>query len=328
MVKGKSDEVGRLTVQYINRYPNAYKRTIARIMVDERPDVFKSIENARDSVRYYLEEGGKASRNSKKRYTPNTLFSKLQQDPDQKLPDLRLNKGKALIIGDVHSFKLSNHIQDYFRIGKEQGVDTIILNGDIWDMDNLSRWPMTKRQTPFEEEMAFMHEFYDDIADHFPNERKIFKKGNHELWYDKQLWVNPKLMQSDLADALTLENVMNLEAKGFETLQDRQLIWLGKLLLVHGHEARKGGMYIAKAMLEYFKCDVAFGHFHRVDYHQFQPYDRPLMRAYGLPCARDLNAHYTGVNNQWKAGFAICEFDEKHYTMDVYVEDEGRIRRL
>jgi predicted phosphodiesterase len=324
------EEKGAVVVEYLNRYPNAYKRTIAQILVSERPDLFSSVEEARNVVRYYTDSQGSANRARKKKYTVDErIFNRLFPDHEQYPDDIHLKKGKALIISDIHSHHMTERISEYFEKADKENVNTIILNGDIMDMESMSKWPQFKRHQPFQEELDFMHELLDDIAVKFPHARKIYKKGNHELWMDRQLWSNPKLMEAkDIADMLCIENILNLKEKNIEVVQDRQLINLGRLLLVHGHEAKKGGMYIAKAMMEYFKRDVAFGHFHRVDYHQYQPYGKPLMRSYGLPCACKLTANYTGVNNQWKNGFAICEWDEENYAMDVYIEDEGRIRRM
>jgi len=295
-MSGKPRDNGKLVISYIKKYPRAYKLSLAKLIYSENPGIFKDVDQIRNIIRYYYNQNGTRTRDCVKAY--NGFMSHVIPTIDDNKPSYQIQSGKALIISDIHGHKHHPLLRDFFLLGKDNGCDHVILNGDIVDNEELSKWPQTKRATPFQEEMELMHELLADVADMFPDAVKIYKKGNHELWWDRELWNNPKLMSNEvIAERLKFEDVLQLKERGFTCILDRQPIELGKLLVVHGHEAKRGGQYIAKSMLEYYKRDVAFGHFHRVDYAKFDIYGGETIRSFGLPCARDLSATYTGINN-------------------------------
>lgn len=324
-----------LIEKYKAMYPLAYKLTLAKLIYDDNQEMFTSypsrqdaIEALRVSIRYYSGSGGHAKRQMK---NANALefMGQIVPTHQEALPPLKLKEGVTLIIGDIHGHKHSQYLKDYFLFAKDRGIDSVILNGDIIDFEEMSRFPQSQRRERILDEVSLVKELLADINDFFPNIKKIYKKGNHELWFDKHLWSNPIL--ADLLvglKELNFQSLLGLNDLGWTFVDDRQVIELGKLMLIHGHEAKKGGKYVANALLEYFKRDVAFGHFHRIDFAKFDIYGGRTIRSHALPCACDLNAAYTGINNQWSDGFAICTFNEEDYKLDVYVQNDGKIRKV
>ena len=320
----------KIVIEYIKKYPYSEKLTLAKMIFAENPGKFKNVENIRCNIRYYYNAHGAANRRKKKSFEPPAFFNQIRSTPNKSFKPLKLTSGNALIIGDIHGYKHTPHLRDFFLWAKENKCDTIILNGDIMDCEDLGRWPKMEKVANFQSEIQLIRELLADIHDLFPKARKIYKKGNHELWWDKQLWnQNPNLMQAAaVSERLNLDDLLMLKDFGFEYVEDRQPIELGILLLNHGHEAKRGGMYIAKSMLEYYKRDNAFNHFHRTDYAQFQVYGGQLIKSTALPCACDVNASYTGINNQWAVGFGHCVFTETEYKLDTYlVENEKIVRK-
>lgn len=325
----KPKDTGRLVIDYIKKYPMAMKLTLAKMIVAENPGVFKSVEHVRDMIRYYYNQHGTKARRRKKIFDADDSFMGQIHETESNKPTVRKFKsGKALIIGDIHGHKHHEMLRDMFLFAKGEGVNIVYLNGDISDNESCSRWPQLKRSTPLQEEVELLQELLADISDLFPEAVKVYKKGNHEIWFDKELWKNPGLMSNEvISERLKFEDVVEAGKFGFEVLQQRDTAEFGKLLVTHGHEAKKGGIYIAKAMLEYYKRDVCFNHFHRIDFAQFDVFGGNTIKSYGLPCACQLEADYTGINNQWKAGFAICEFTENEYDMRVFSIQNGKIKR-
>lgn len=318
-----------LITEYITKYPNLYKLSLAKLIFAENPGKFRDVDNIRSVIRYYYNQTGSPKSSYNKAFTPPSFFNQVYPTPDTPEPGIKLSSGKALIICDTHGHKHHPLLREFFQYGKAAGCDVVLLNGDIVDNEELSRWPQMQRFTPFNEEVELMRELLSDIADLFPKATKIYKKGNHEVWWDRELWKNPKLMSNDvIKERLKFEDVLTLPELGFKVVQDRGVVELGKLLVVHGHESKRGGVYIAKSTLEYYKRDVAFGHFHRIDFAKFDVYGGETIKSYGLPCSRDLHAKYTGINNQWTAGFAICEFTETDYQMDVYAVKGDKFKRV
>lgn len=315
----------KIIKEYIKNYPNAYKLTLAKMIVADHPGVFTSVDNVRTLIRWYYGQIGDKSRRTKHKFAPpeqSDAFAKITPDDDKPPQITHIKQGKAFIIGDVHGHKQSPYIKQYFEHAAD--CDVIILNGDIMDNEDLSRWPPMKRVKPWDEEIELMREFFYDLRDLYPDKRIIYKKGNHEDWYDRELW------KSNIAKGLQhyrLEHLLELEPLRIEVIGSRDLTRLGKLIVAHGHEAKRGGKFIANAMLSYYMCDVAFNHFHRVDYAEFRDFTGRLVRSHALPCARNLNAGYTGINNNWAAGFGLVEFTESDYNIDTYIEHDGKLRR-
>jgi len=299
-------------------YPRAMKLTLAKILHEKHPS--KTVESWRDSIRYLTGSHGNIHRNTNR--DPIDDFMQYINPDIEVIPDpLRLKSGKMLIISDTHGYNHTPDLKESFIRGKEAGCDHVLLNGDICDFEAISRWTPTRRATIIQEEIDMIRELLDDINTLFPNARKIYKKGNHEDWFDRCLWsnVNTLMECDDFMNQNKIENYLKPQESGFEFVQSRQVIYAGKLLLIHGHEAKRSGKYIANTMLEYFKCDVAFGHFHRYDYAKFQVFGGDVIQAHSLPCARDFNTVYMGINPQWSKGYAICEFTENEYQMDVKI---------
>lgn len=317
-------ESGKVVKSYLKRYPQAYKLTLAKMIVAENPGLFANVEDARGLIRYYTKQNGRHSRDA----ATEDFMDNIYPTHTNHTEPLHLSKGNAMIIGDIHGLTHHYMLRDFFLYAKKEEVDTIILNGDIVDFDDISRFPQMDRTKPFQKEVEFVQELLCEISDLFPDARKIYKIGNHELWWDRELWRNAKLMSNEaVSERLKFEDLLNLRNLGYDVVYDRQPLELGKLTVFHGHEAKRGGKYIANTILEYYKKDVCFNHFHRVDFAKFDVYGGNTIKSYALPCARNLDASYTGNNNQWVAGFGICNFTETDYEMRVFVAERDVIRQ-
>lgn len=323
----KISENNSIIQDYMKKYPGMFKITLAKMIYAEHPDKFKSVEQIRTIIRYYAGCLGTDNRKDLGNFIPmNTFIPDVSETPK---PNLKIPSGKALIINDVHGHKMTENIWDYFKRGKDAGCNLVILNGDIIDHEALAKWQQLSKRQSIEEEYNLIEEFLYDIKDMFPDVRIIYKFGNHEFWLQRSIWGNPALMNLKRAeDSLQLENLLQLNVIGIEHVDYTQGIDLGLLTLWHGHEAHKGGgIYPAKNLFEYYKKDIAFGHFHRVDKFRFHVFGGRTMFSYSLPCARNKDAGYTGNNNQWEKGYAICTFTPDDYSMEIWIDDNGNFKK-
>lgn len=318
--------------EYIGKYPNMFKRTLAALIVKENPELFSgashyaNVEKAQNMIRILVGASGE----KKRKYSDRMFMSAFVPDYQNEIkPNIQLNNGKAFIISDIHGYNsvAAERLREYFSIAKELKCDTIILNGDIIDNEQLAKWQQLGKRQRLQEEYDWVQEFMCDIKDMFPTSKLIFKAGNHEYWWQRAIWNNPNIMSIEaVEEALRLENILGIKELGFDFIDYSQGINLGKLNLFHGHEMKIGGQYIANTALNYYKCDVAFGHFHRVDKAKQTIFGGKEIRSFSLPCARTLDAGYTGNNNQWTKGFAVCEFTKDDYDMMIYTDINGKIK--
>ena len=317
--------------KYVKMHPQMFKRTLARLIIQENPEVFGICDNAnigrvRGSIQVLTGCAGK----EKRKLQDRLFMSAFQPDYNFEIkPNVIIKPGKALIIADIHGYNsvASERLRDYFLFAKDQKCDTIILNGDIIDNEQLARWQQVSKRTRLQQEYDWVQEFMCDITDMFPNAKRYYKFGNHELWYQKALWNNPNIMGIEsIEEALRLENILGVKDCGFNFVDYTQSMECGDLLVNHGHEAKRGGQYIANTMLNYYGQSIAFDHFHRIDKAKKTIFGKKNIYGYSLPCARTLSAEYTGINNQWEKGFAICEFDKDSHEMLIYTDINNKLR--
>lgn len=320
-------EATKIVMEYMRKYPDLMKLTLAKKIFAENPTKFDSVEKLRSIIRSHSGCNGKYHRNGGTRIV-ESFMGKVAPMPEEPNTPLVIKSGRAGVIFDIHGYHQVEQVRDFFLTMKEEKIDTLWLGGDILDFESISKWPQHEKRIGLTQELNLVSEMLCDLNDLFPNVKKIYKFGNHEFWWHRKLWENPTLMEdTEIAERMMLEDRLNLKAYGFEKVGDRQQAYFGKLLMLHGHEAKKGGgIYVAKNMLDYFKTDIMFGHFHRKDYHCFQQL-RGSLRSYSMPCACRTDASFSGINNQWSQGFGIVDFDEQDFDVQVYTLRNGKIKK-
>jgi predicted phosphodiesterase len=327
----KEQKLSDIVKEYISKYPLMYKQSLAKLILKERPELitnsnyYKSLDNMRSYIRFQKGAKGKESRRK------NDLFMDTYEPDYQYIikPNHIIKSGKAFIISDLHGYNSQDAetLYSFFEYGKNEKCDTIILNGDVIDNEQLAKWAQLSKRQRIVEEYQWVQELLSDISDMFPGANLYYKFGNHEFWWQRAIWSNPNILEADnVQEALKLENILEIDKTRFNVIDYTQGMNLGKLTLFHGHEAKKSGKYVANALLMYYMQDVAFGHFHRIDKAQYKVFGKQPIRAYSLPCACNLQAVYMGNNSQWDCGFAICDFNEEDYELRTYIFNNNKIR--
>ena len=149
---------GDTVVQYLERFPHQPSRTIARLIVKEHPGLFRGqtehqqIEKARIRVGQYrgLDKrnpygGGRFNR------APGSPSDGAIPLPPPILEDdawriVPVEFRKALVIGDLHiPFHDQNSVLTALRTGRREGVDCVILAGDLMDFYAASSWERDPR---------------------------------------------------------------------------------------------------------------------------------------------------------------------------------------
>ncbi len=126
---------------------------------------------------------------------------------------------RILCLSDFHfPFQLPVETFSGFR-----GVDTLILNGDLVDMQSISRFPKDYRISPMDE-MIGARTYLIELIDYIHPKRVIMNKGNHEVRFGSYL---AKCMDTELKELMPETALDLIVTDGFYHYdkQKRTKIW-------------------------------------------------------------------------------------------------------
>ena len=302
--------------EYIKKFPKAGNQTIAKLLIKDHPALYNSLDHARICVRRLRGAAGPEDRKSlkdKSMYTKEA-FEKLWnvREGISEIADPYKLAGakKVLYISDVH---IPYHDKECLLIaleyGYKKGIDTIVLNGDIWDAYSWSYWVKDPRLRKPKEELHDMRTFLCDLRKNFPDCQIIYKEGNHEERWKEYLKVKaPEMFQ---IDEFNLDVILGLGGLQIRWIEDKQAIQAGKLLVYHGHELGKGifsPVNMARTLFLKTMCTSMCGHRHQASTHIGKTGKDEIIGAYSIGCLCQLKARFAPVN-QWIHGFGYQEIE-------------------
>lgn len=313
----------KLVAEYLKRFPNSPKQAVARVLFKENPEVFSSVERARDVVRYYTGARGAQKRKSLDPEHINIksamrVFPALPngfRDIDDFAPFI-IDPGTTLILNDLHFPWYSREgIEAAVREAKKRKIDTVLLNGDIADCYAQSRWETNPKKRDAKKELQLLSVFLTWLRHQFPKARFIWKYGNHEERHESYLIVRaPELLRlpgTDLHDLVRLVEG-GVEAPkhwGLEIVKDMRPIKAGKLYIIHGHEykfAIQNPVNPARGLYLRAKKPALCGHFHQESSHTESDISEDVTSCWSVACLCDLHPRYMPLN-KWCHGFAIVQ---------------------
>jgi len=216
---------------------------------------------------------------------------------------------KFVVISDIHyPYEDKNAIKAFLKFLKDNEVHTVILNGDILDMYDVSSFDKSPdRIQGLQKELDKAQKLFKDIRAIKPNVRIVFIKGNHEYRLERYLMKHPELFS---LDALKLPNLLNLKDFNIEYYDKK--FKLGSLLLTHGSIVRKFSSYTAHAELDKNDCSGCSGHCFSEDVEVLTPNGwKPII---------DVNiGEIVGTINKENQEFQFNEVQDK-FVYDNYTE--------
>ena len=324
------NETGKITLQYIERFPNLPSRTLAAKIYNENNQLFKNIESVRYQIRYYRGKSGKTqlSRLANKKFVDVKIKSLTMPESHTKHVEVwklpKANK-KVLILSDIH---IPYHDVEAIKIalneGKQQGIDTIYLNGDILDFFMLSFHEKNPKNRPsLRNEIDMAREFFAYLRQEFPNVTIYFKPGNHEYRLERYLYLKaPELLD---CEEFKLEILLGLAEFRIIYISKRIKTYFGHLLVEHGDRMKgNGGVNPARSLYMRYKRHVLAGHFHRKSEHVEKIYDGTLVTTFSTGCLCELEPEYFEVNNHC-LGFAIVEMSGDNFKVRNYLIENGKL---
>lgn len=237
-----------------------------------------------------------------------------------------VNHERMLVLSDIHfPYHDAYALMQSLREGRKREVDSILLNGDILDFYQLSKFAKDHRKPSIRAELDIFRYFIDQLKQRFPDASIYFKEGNHCVRL--QRWIQHNAQMFD--GMFGLENLVDFESHGIKYLKDNIGVKFGKLNIIHGHEIR-AGMGVVNIARTYFmkaQANLLFGHWHQNQEYITRTMDGHIQGAWAQGCLCKLDAEYTFGINQWVHGFSIVDRvnEEGDFRVKLYKIINGEI---
>jgi len=300
---------GEIALKFINKYNGTMqKRSLAKLLHDKHPELFKSIEDARSIIRKYtFSSGNKILKDSVQWDIPEGDKNPYE---DFIMP---LSSSKLLILSDVHfPFHCKHKLEKALEYGQINGCNAIYFNGDSLDFYKGSRYDQDRSYKDLYEEVEFFKIFLDGLKKNF-DVPMYFKIGNHEERWERMLRENP---QFDMFDEFKLSSILQFGKYGITEVKSKQETRCGKFSIWHGHEFHgSGGINPAKWLFERTMRSGVCGHFHRISEHRVFN-GTEWIENYSLGTLGDLRPAFLPhqkANMTWDASFGILEWDKTSF---------------
>jgi len=307
-------EISRVTQEYIEKYAGELsKKMISELMHDERPDLYKTAEYARSSVRFFTGNQGKKSRRHIE--TNKRFFSAYPEPmPEDYFYDITEEKAKILLLSDIHvPFQDKEALDIAVNYGVKKNSNIIILNGDTFDHYSESRHEKDYRKRDPIEDYEQYQDFLFELRCAFPDARIIMKLGNHELWWEK--WFIRNGMGKFLeVPHFQYDKIMKLEEHNIQLVPDYATITIAGLNVIHGHEYKGGGGGVNPARWLSLRAgeSTICGHFHRSSEHTERTHRGDIISYWTTGHLAQQRPRYMPYN-RWNHGFAFIIKEGRYY---------------
>lgn len=323
-------EVGR---EYCRMFPDSPTMTLAKNMYSKNKEVFSNLEHARTVIRRIRGQSGqKKIQEMKDKSLIKPLTYKynpidLPESHAESYEPFVLSQSKILILPDLHiPYQDNTAIDVAIRYGLKKEVNTILIDGDLQDFHWQSRFEKDPRARSTKQEFDATRKFLELLRNTFPQARIIFKQGNHDERWEKWLYLKAPEIFDD--PEFTQEGRLKLAELKIEIVKDKQIIKIGKLNVLHGHELQGGvaGVNSSRAVFNKTIANVLVGHGHRTSRHVEPTLEGDVIVTNSMGCLCGLWPAFARVN-KWQHGFAYVEHDIKtgEYNLENLMIIKGKV---
>lgn len=300
----------------LKEFPDISSNQAASIAYDRNPALFKDKEAARGIARYLRgSTGAKARKDSAVRLPPSPFTTRgFEEFPDgkvhvEKWGPVQVNGPKTvLVMPDLHiPYHDRPAVMATIECGLEAKADVVLLNGDTADFHSVSFWQTDPRQRDLKGELKAVRQFLYSLRKTFPKARIIYKLGNHE-----ERWI--RFIIQKAPEIYGLEEIgfgplLHLGEHRIELVEDKRLVRLGDLNVLHGHEYRfsiSNPVNPARGIFLRCKAHALASHFHQVSHHSEKTVEGGSIATWSTGCLCNLTPDYAPYN-AWSHGFAIVK---------------------
>jgi predicted phosphodiesterase len=326
---------GAICVAALKKFPKTPILTLAKKLYSENPLHFKNIEHARKLLSYH---SGKSGKRNRKRLLDKSMMQEVSYNyaPFEDIPEsfeeirepyiLSTATKKILILSDIHfPYHNAAALRAAIKYGLEQGVDCIILNGDILDFYALSDFSKDPSKPTFRKEIKLGKWFLNELRMAFPKAQIYYKIGNHEMRLERYLMVKaPEILD---CEEFRLEILLEFAKHHVILIDKYTVIKAGNLNIIHGHEYKgAGGVYPAKYIYGKSKVNTICGHYHRSSTYLDKNMDGHYHGGFSTGCLCELSPDYMPYN-EWVHGFAVVTMKPGgNFSVQNLTIENGEIR--
>ncbi len=300
----------KILEDYIKKYPHLSNHKLSKLVYKNEPLMFSSAEACRIRIL--------RKRKELKIKPPEYKYLTLPKGIKNLYDDIVITGTyRILILSDIH---IPFHDDENLRyiLDKKEKYDIIILNGDILDVYSLSRFEKDPRLRSFAEEIKIAKLFFTYLRQKFKKAKIIYKAGNHEERYEKFLYNKaPELFG---IDEYRLEKILNLDNFGIEYVDNRKVIKINELYILHGHEYGNSYSPVNPSRTIYLrsKKNTLVGHWHQPSTHQEPSIDKKFVTCWSTGCLCDLYPKWLPLN-KWATGYAFLEtYGSREFNVNNY----------
>lgn len=300
---------------YIRRFPTYGTRTIARKIWQENSKEFNSYETVKSMVAYV--RGLSGEKNRRKLGDKSLVVEKFTFKNPYCLPKAEKVKSEIftlpatcnniLILSDIHiPYHDNTALTAALRYGKEQKINTIVINGDLLDFYQISKFINLERRRSVAEELDIAKQFLGILNKEFTNVPIYFLMGNHDNRLEMYLATHaPELLD---VEEFKLAELLEAEAFNMTVLKDTTRLKAGKLNITHGHILLRGffaPVNPARGTFLRAKASTLIGHTHKKSEHTENTMNGKTISCYSTGCLCELLPTYAPYpTNNYVHGFA------------------------
>lgn len=214
--------------------------------------------------------------------------------------------GLWVVLGDVHlPFHDKRTVELAVEYARERNAAGLLLNGDILDSHEVSDHEKDRDALSYADELEVGRQFMAWVRSRLPRTRIVYREGNHEQRVQRYVFQRAPAIAG--LEGLNVRSWLNLKDHGIEWVQDKRVVYLGKLATIHGHEYRGGGgVSPARWLMLRAYTSAMCGHFHRASFHGTKGLNPKPIGIWSHGCACYLHPAYAPLN-EWTHGFASVE---------------------
>lgn len=321
-------EKAKIVLDYLAKYPIWFPTSsLARIICKENVHSFGESEEARTLIKYYRGAVGDKKRNL---ISNKTFFDTEKRKPypfaipptvvKEKVPyKIPTALNKAGFICDLQvPFHDPRAIDICFDYLHKQGIDHLIINGDLVDFYGISSFEKNPRERKFKEEYDMIMEMLLFITQSFP-EIPIYYNldANHEFRYERYMRTKaPELLGLELFE---IEDLLMLDSLNIKYIKNHDHLLFGKLPIIHGDTvfSRGSGVAPARTLWMRTKVNMIASHVHRTSEYTDKNFHGEMTTCWTTGHLMHPNVEYCKHTDQYNQGFAILE-KEKSGDFEVH----------
>ena len=222
---------------------------------------------------------------------------------------LPIGCNNVLLLSDIHvPYHDIPALTTALKYGKEQGINTIYLNGDSIDFHGLSDFEKDPLLRSPDQERDMLCNLLSVMREIFPNAQIYFKEGNHEKRWLRYIRNKAPLLEK--FREFSLPCIFDFNKYGVHHIENTTIVEMGKLIVLHGHELYgSGGVMPARSLWMKVKCSAIMGHVHVPSEFSDKNIKDEFSTCWSTGCLSHLRPKYN-PNSRYVHGFAHVTTDD------------------